>query len=316
MKVGLYSITYLGIWYRGGALSLRDFIVQTRRLGYSGVEIDGKRPHGNPMDLSAGERREIRAITAGEGLDMVAVASNNDFTSPVPEYRECQLLMVREQIKLAADLGAGVVRLFLAWPGVTYRADGLAQYDIARRRWEENWRDTTRLEIWDNARACFREAARIAEEEGVVLALQNHAPVVRHYRDVLEMIAEVDSPAFKACMDIPIEPRQDDEWVWRMARETGDLQVHSHFGGEFERDASGKVIQRQLRFPQPLTNYETYVRALKEVGYSGYFCFEYCHPAVNGRHEMQGREFVDEQATLALEYLKGLLVAEGAYSGR
>ena len=42
-KLGLYSITYLGIWYKGGALSLVDFIKQAKKLGYSGVEIDGKR---------------------------------------------------------------------------------------------------------------------------------------------------------------------------------------------------------------------------------------------------------------------------------
>jgi sugar phosphate isomerase/epimerase len=250
-------------------------------------------------------------MAAGEGLEIPAVASNNDFSSPTPEHRECQLLMVREQIKLAADLGAKVVRLFLAWPGVTIR-DGLAQYDIARRRWDEIWRDTTRVEIWDYAREAFREAARIAEDHGVVVALQNHAPVIRHYRDVLQMVAEVDSPAFRACIDVPIEPNQEDAYVRKMALETGALEAHSHFGGEFERDAAGKVVQRQMRWPQPVTNYPTFVRALKDVGYDGYFCFEFCHPAMNARHEPQGRDFVDEQAALAAEYMRTVLAEEGA----
>jgi sugar phosphate isomerase/epimerase len=313
VKVGLYSITYLGIWYRGGPLSMRDFIVQARKLGYQGIEIDGKRPHGNPMDLSAAARSEIRAMTAGENLEIPAVASNNDFSSPIPEHRECQLLMVREQIRLAADLGAKVVRLFLAWPGVTIR-DGLAQYDVARSRWDQIWRDTTRVEVWDYARSAFREAARMAKDHGVVLALQNHAPVIRHYRDVLHMVAEVDSPAFRACIDVPIEPNQDDDYVRRMALETGALEVHSHFGGEFERDVTGKVVQRNLRWPQPVTNYPTFVRGLKDAGYEGWFCFEYCHPAMNARHEPQGREFVDEQAALALEYMRTLLAEEGVLS--
>ena len=311
MKVGLYSITYLGIWYRSGALPLREFIARARQLGYQGIEIDGKRPHGNPMDLSAAERTEIRTMAAGEGLEIPAIASNNDFSSPIPEHRECQLLMVREQIRLAADLGAKVVRLFLAWPGVTMR-DGLAQYDIARRRWDEIWRDTTRSEVWDYARQCFREAARIAEDHGVILALQNHAPVIRHYRDVLHMVAEVDSPAFRACIDVPIEPNQDDAYVRRMALETGALEVHSHFGGEFERDVTGRVVQRNLCWPQPVMNYLVFVCGFKDAGYDGYFCFEFCHPAQNARHEPQGRDFVDEQAALALEYMRDLLAAEGA----
>jgi hypothetical protein len=50
MKLGLYSITYLGIWYRGKALTLPELIKKAKRLGYDGVEIDGKRPHDNPLD--------------------------------------------------------------------------------------------------------------------------------------------------------------------------------------------------------------------------------------------------------------------------
>ena len=119
MKIGLYSITYLGIWYKGGALSLVDFIKKAKKLGLLGVEIDGKRPHGHPLDFSAKARAEIKAITEGEGLDMIGLAANNDFMSPVDEHREAQLMMVAEQIKLCKDLGGKVMRLFLGWPGVT-----------------------------------------------------------------------------------------------------------------------------------------------------------------------------------------------------
>ena len=50
MKLGLYSITYLGCWYRGEALTLPELIRAAKKFGYDGVEIDGKRPHGNPLD--------------------------------------------------------------------------------------------------------------------------------------------------------------------------------------------------------------------------------------------------------------------------
>jgi sugar phosphate isomerase/epimerase len=312
VKIGLYSITYLGIWYKGGALTVPEFIAKAKELGYSGVEIDGKRPHGNPMDLDASARKEIKQITADAGLDMIGVASNNDFTSPIAEHRECQLLMVREQIKLCKDIGGKVVRLFLAWPSVTM-IDGLAQYDVARRRYEEIYRDTSRSQIMDYALPCFKEAAHIAKEEGVIVALQNHAPVIRHYRDVLDIVEEVDSPALQCCQDVPIEPNQSDEWVRQMVLDTGARQVHCHFGGEFERGADGKVVQRNLRFGRPLTNYTAYVKALKEIGYKGYFAFEFCHPAVNKKRVPQGIDFVTEQASLAREYLQDLLVAEGVY---
>ena len=53
MKLGLYSITYLGLWYRGEALPLPQMITRAKKYGYDGIEIDGKRPHGNPLDWPA-----------------------------------------------------------------------------------------------------------------------------------------------------------------------------------------------------------------------------------------------------------------------
>ena len=64
MKVGLYSITYLGLWYRGEALPLPALISRAKQYGYDGIEIDGKRPHGNPLDWPTPHCRELRAASA------------------------------------------------------------------------------------------------------------------------------------------------------------------------------------------------------------------------------------------------------------
>jgi sugar phosphate isomerase/epimerase len=317
VKVGLYSITYLGIWYDGPALSLPEVVDRAVAHGYDGIEIDGKRPHGNPMDWDDRRRRELRELCGAKGLAIVGVASNNDFSSPVPEHRECQLLMVREQIRLCRDLDGRYVRVFFAWPGVTLGANGLATYEVARGQWAENARYSTFLDKWEAIRATLREAARIAENEGVALALQNHTPVLRTYRDMLAMVREVDSPALRACLDVPILERQDDDYVARAVRETGDLQVLSHFGGEFERGADGHVVQKVLEPKDPhgpAVNYPTFIRALKTAGYDGYLNFEFCHQALTERHDVAGLDYVDEQANLAAEYLRNLLIAEGAYT--
>lgn len=310
MKLGLYSVSYAGIWYRGDALEIGDFFRHARELGYDGVELDGKRPHGNPMDLDAAARKEIRLIAESEGVELAALAANNDFSSPIPEVLEAQILMVREQIRLAADLGIKVLRVFLAWPGLTYR-DGIANYDVARRRWEEVWRDTTRYEIWSQARSAFRELAKIAEDSGVILALQNHGPIIRHYRDMLDMIAEVDSPAFKACFDAPLEPDQSDEWILRASAETGALQVHSHASGEYKRDQDGRVLQHDFRFPEPVPNYPAFVKGMAKIGFDGYLCVEFCHLALNDRNELQGQDFVDDQVRMAAEFFRELYRING-----
>src|SRR5436190_13132821 len=60
MKVGLYSITYLGAWYRGRALTLEELIDRAREYGYEGVEFDGKRPHASPLDMPRRRCQEVQ----------------------------------------------------------------------------------------------------------------------------------------------------------------------------------------------------------------------------------------------------------------
>src|SRR5512133_2348800 len=86
IRIGLYSITYGGVWYRGDALTVEQVIGRAKKFGYQGVEIDGKRPHGNPLDMPKSRCQQIRKLAAGEGLDIYAVAANNDFSSPIPEH--------------------------------------------------------------------------------------------------------------------------------------------------------------------------------------------------------------------------------------
>ncbi|MBN1400181.1 MAG: sugar phosphate isomerase/epimerase [Anaerolineae bacterium] len=300
MKVGLYSITYLGIWYDGPALTWREFLRQAKALGYDGVEFDGKRPHANPMDLDAPTRDAIRNEADRLGLEIAALASNNDFSSPVPEQREAQLLMVREQARLARDLGAPIVRLFAAWPGVTLR-DGRAHYEEARQGWERAYPDVPRLTRWRLVRDGLREAAAFGEECGVVMALQNHKPVTRHWKDAYDLVQEVGSPWLKLCWDIPVD-EWDEAWLRQGAATIGGLTVHHHFGGDFRRTSQGVALESAVPDMHPF-----FVNLLKQIGYQGYLCYEYCHPAVDEHHDPAGIELVHTQAALALEYMRGLI---------
>jgi len=307
MKIGLYSITFLGVWYKGKALTMPQVLDRAKEYGFDGVEIDGKRPSGNPMDWDCARRDAFRNQAEKLGLDIVGVASNNDFSSPVPEHRECQLLMVKEQIRMCADLGGKVVRLFGAWPGITY-FDGVGTYDIAREAFERQFAGYPRLERWNHIRECLKEAADMAAEAGITVALQNHPPIIRHYIDVVDLVEEVDNPALKICLDAPMMICQDDDYIWKAARTVGDRQVHSHFGGEFYRDEEGQVQVGGYTAGHAPTNYPTFLKAMKEIGYDGYLCFEYCHNAVKG-HVKQGIEHVEEQTKMALELMRREIAA-------
>ncbi len=57
IKLGLYSISYGGIWYKGAALSFDELCKRAKKFGFEGIELDNKRPMGNPMDLDQRKAR-------------------------------------------------------------------------------------------------------------------------------------------------------------------------------------------------------------------------------------------------------------------
>jgi len=303
MKVGLYSITFLGIWYRGEALSHADLIQRAKQYGYEGLEIDGKRPHGNPLDMPASRCREIRALADDAGIEIYGVAANNDFSSPIPEHRECQVVYVRELIRMASNLGAKTVRMFLAWPGVT-RHPQVASYDIARTLWRAAHRSFTPEQTWAWCREGMIESARYAGDAGITLALQNHKPVINTHHDVLRMVREVNSPHLKVSLDAPIMPVKTPEAIRQAALDVGSLQALSHFGGEYKRGPDGKVIGEPFYIP--------FVRAMKEIGYRGYIGYELCHPLPKVGGQTVGVEYAEKNAQMAAEFMRELIQSEGA----
>ena len=311
MKVGLYSVTFLGLWYRGPGLTLEDVVRRAKQYGYQGVEIDGKRPHGNPSDWSKRRCVELRKLADGEGIDLYAVAANNDFSSPIPEHRECQVAYVRELVCMAADMGVKTLRVFLAWAGVT-RHPQLARYDISRPLWDVVHKSFSPEEIWGWCREGLIETARCATDYGVTLALQNHRPVIADHRDVLRMVREVSSPGLKVCLDAGIMPDRRPEAVRQAALDVGPLQILSHFGGEFDRGADG-VVRPCMPVAKDGKREEdcnpAFVRAMREIGYRGYVGYELCHPLPMVDGQTVGIEYAEKNARLACEYMRTLINA-------
>jgi D-psicose/D-tagatose/L-ribulose 3-epimerase len=308
MKIGIYSITYRGVWYRGDALDCFGLMRLAKQQGWEGVELDAERPHAAPMDFSADARRRLRGLSRELNLPISAVSPNCDLSSPVPVHRESMLCYVGECIKLAHDVGAPLCKIFAAWRGITLY-EGLATYnDTYGYDQFGYWKGDRRRFVVD----CLRELSRLAEDHGIVLAMQNHGPdVVNNYQDVLDLIDEVGSPALKACMDINIEPHADSaDRAREVVRASGSLQVHSHFNAEFRRGLDGQVELTgggyfDDRFWTRRVAYPAYVEALVASGYDGYIDWEFCHPAMeNGKPA--GIEYIHEQSRLALEYMKNL----------
>ncbi len=300
LKVGLYSITYLGIWYRGKALPLEDVIRRAKKYGYDGVEVDGKRPHGHPLSLTRARARELCRMAEGEGIEIYGLAGNNDFSSPITEHRDAQLVYMRDLIQLAPELGAKTVRIFAAWRGVTQK-QGLASYSLSEPLWETVHKGYSPEETWEWCRDGMIQCAKYAAEAGVTLALQNHKPVINNHHDMLRMVKEVNSPHLKVSLDAWIMDDKSPAAIRQAALDTGSLQALSHFGGEFKREADGTVKGPDF--------YPPFVKAMKEIGYKGYIGYELCHtlPVVNG--QTVGLEFADQCAEGAAIYMRNLIKA-------
>ena len=301
LKVGLYTITYLGIWYRGEGLPLEDVIRRAKKYGYDGIEVDGKRPHGHPLSLTRAHARELREMADGEGIEIYGLAGNNDFSSPVTEHRDAQLVYMRDLIQLAPELGAKTVRVFAAWRGVTQK-QGIASYAITEPLWDKVHEGFSAEETWDWCRDGMIQCAQFAADAGVTLALQNHKPVINSHKDMLRMVREVNSPHLKVSLDAWIMDDKSLEGIRQAALEVGPLQALSHFGGEFKREADGTAKGPDY--------YAYFVEAMKETGYKGYIGYELCHtlPVMNG--QTVGLEYADQCAEGAAVYMRNLINAQ------
>ena len=311
MKVGLYSISCSGTWFNDRpALTVEEFIDTAKRFGYYGVELDLKRPHGSPIDLDEKRCLEIRDYAEQQGLEICGAAANNNFASIVPEQIENELLMVREQIRVTKQLGARVLRVFAAWRGIVMK-NGVATYEIPEKY--HSYYGALDYELRQSIVNCLKECAKWAEDAGVVLALQNHHPIIEDYQDMLDIVSWVDSPFVQCCLDAPCcgwtKERQSDEYLEKAVRDVGKKQMISHANAEFIEHGDGTIemISFDPHIQPVLTNYPAFIRALKKEGYEGYINYEFCHmPFRDGR--VRGyKDYIEDQIRIAQKYFRGLI---------
>ena len=147
---------------------------------------------GSVLDHAAGEYRDL----AGElALPICAISPNCDLSSPVPVQRETMISYVRDCIKLASDVGAPLCKIFAAWRGITLR-NGLATY-------HETY-GYDQYGFWKGDRREFvvgslRELTKVAEDHGIVLALENHIDLTAD--EMVEVVGSLDSPWLGVCLD-------------------------------------------------------------------------------------------------------------------
>ena len=312
-KLGLCGITYMGLWYDGPALGIKELIAKAKYFCFTGVELDGKAPQALPYLLKERDRKEIVEFAANQGVDLVCIGGYNDFSSPVIEHRDANIQMVIEQIRLCRDLGIPILRIYTAWQGSS-RLNGRGTYEVARSGYGRAFPQIPEMDRWQYCLECFRIVAPIAESEGVILALQNHPPIVRNHMDCLAMADEVNSPNFSLSFDISGERAwQDTEWVLAAAHRLRDRWVRAAVGGDFTRNQDRTVSLIPLgRTTSPKEgvfswNYDAWVQGMKEVDYRGYILYEACTPTYLPNGNLVPIKVIDTRVDMAGDFLRQLV---------
>ncbi|HEY3417922.1 MAG TPA: sugar phosphate isomerase/epimerase family protein [Armatimonadota bacterium] len=276
MTPALFSVSYAGLWGQQ-ALDLPAFLRKAADLGYPAVELMGKRPHLSPLDFDAAGLTRLKDTAAACGVEIATVAAYTDFTAGVahaeiPEV-EIQVAYVRELCRMAAQLGAKIVRVFTG-----YATDELA---IAAD--------------WGKCVTALRECARLAEGEGVVLGVQNHHDVGVSTEAFQALLDAVDHPNCQAMFDPWAAALHGDD-LYACAKQLAPRMVQSTFA-DYRRLRRFKYLPGLVNY-QPLPeqvqavplgegfiDYPAFMRGLIDGGFSGYLAYEMCSPLQGGGSE-------------------------------
>lgn len=276
MRKCLFSVSYAGFWGQH-RLDLMDFIARAGRLGFDGVMIAGKRPHISPLDASADYLDRVQAGLKEAGVGCAVIAGYTDFSiagpAEVPAL-EMQIGYVAALSRIAATLGAGVVRLFTA-----YQAEG--------QPFEALW--------WRTVEA-VRECADRAAEHDVVLAVQNHHDVAVHSDAMLEFLADVGRDNCRLGFDA-WSPALRGEDLYEAARKMAPhtaITTNADYVRlpryRYHPDATNYTraepdTARAVRFGEGFIDYGAFFKGLSDGGFDGIASYEMCSPLRGGGSE-------------------------------
>ena len=273
MQLGLFSVSYAGYWGQH-RLDAPALIAKAAELGYDCVMLAGKRPHLSPLDGDPDRLESLRAALEKHGVSCGAVAGYTDLspsTAAEIPYLEMQIAYVESLARMAAALGASLVRVFTA-----YEVEGHAPMAI--------WKDvvTTLQEMCDRAAA-----------QGVTLAVQNHHDIAVDTDALLELLNDIERPNCKLGFDAwsPALRGEDlYEAAQKMAPHTAmttsadyiRLPRYRYQPSLVNYERTEPDMVRAVPFGEGFIDYEAFFRGLEDGGFDGLANYEMCSPIRGG----------------------------------
>ncbi|MGI9175185.1 MAG: sugar phosphate isomerase/epimerase family protein [Rhodothermales bacterium] len=198
-------------------------IDEAARLGFDGVEIlhiqMGSEDHSHLQDL---KRRAVE-----QGIDLYGFSTHQGFVSPKPEERQENVDKTIHQIELAHAMGIPTMRINTGRWGTSASFDEL----MANRGEEPPLEGYTEEEAFDWVIEALGQCLPAAEEQGVVLGLENHWGLGRTPEGVLRIVEALDSPWLQVTLDTGNFLEDPYDKLAQLAERTILLQAKTYYGG-------------------------------------------------------------------------------------
>ena len=275
MKPCLFSVSYAGFWGQD-SLPLPSFIARAAELGFPSVMIAGKRPHLSPLDAGEAELNAIAAALRGARVacDVIAAYTNlanltrSGCEVPLVEF---QIAYVESLARIAARLGARIVRIFTA-----YEANG---QDLQAQ--------------WQRCVSAIREMCDRAAAHGITIAIQNHHDIALHTAALLEMLHDVGRQNCKLGFDA-WSPALRGENLYEAAKSAAPHTVittnadyirvprHRYQPELVNYQPQSPDWVRAVPFGSGFIDYAAFFQGLRDGGFDGLAVFEMCSPVRGG----------------------------------
>jgi sugar phosphate isomerase/epimerase len=295
VKTCLHSIGYSGLWRGQAVLSVDEFLLKAKELGYDGVMLMAKAPHLSLLEYDKAAREKLKNRLKELDLTLVGLAGYSDFTAGIDKpgipHTEIQAAYIGQLAALASDLGTKMIRIFTGYerPGIPYDR----QYAMVVEG--------------------ITLAAKEAQKYGVTLVVQNHHDIAIHHDAMYWLLKEINLPNVMSGWDAwspTLEGLSREEIrnsVLKMKPFLANTILadyiplpryqYEHSLTNYKAD---KPVMRATAVGEGIIDYELFIGALKEIGYQGYLVYEMCEVLEGGG----SIENLDDTARKFLEYVR------------
>lgn len=274
MKKCLFSVSYGGFWGQQ-ALSLEQFIVRAKELGYQGIEIMCKRPHLYPFEVTDNEIKKIKDLLQENKIEVACMAAYTNFTAggnskEVP-FVDLQVSYIKKIARIAQLLDCSLIRIFTGYH------NPFEPYEVQR----------------GTCVKAIKQCCDAAKDFGVTIGIQNHHDIAVDTRSLLELFYEIDKPNLGLMVDA---------WSIVLRNENIEEALDLVKGRVVFTTVADYVILPRYKFRPNLVNYERqepplvravpmgkgvldykrYFSALQSNGYDGWVSYEMCSPLRGG----------------------------------